>query len=479
MERDRTPSVARSEKARRMLDWVTPGSTVALVMLGACLFLALAFEFSNGFHDTANAVATVIYTNSLPPRVAVVWSGLMNFLGVTLGGIAVAYALVAILPPDVLTPPNGNPAVAMLAALFLSALFWNVGTWYLGIPNSSSHALIGSLIGISITAALKGGSHTLNEGVDWQQIVKVLEALLVSPLLGFGFAFLLYSIIRRVLHDPALYKPPVAGESPPTWLRGILILTCTGVSFSHGSNDGQKSIGLIMLAIIGLAPASFAVNPGLAAHQIPAIVAAAQQASPLIAQYGDSRKAEGVTAATDIAQRLNGVTVMKALPADAPVALRNDVNRVVAELRVVSEGEARGVPKAARDSAHKASESMTDIVKYAPWWVRILSAVTLGIGTMIGYRRIVVTLGEKLGKEHLAPAQGAAAELVAAVLIGTAGYTGAPVSTTHVMTSGIAGTMVASGAGVQGGTIRQVAAAWILTLPATILISGGLFWLLS
>ena len=461
-----------------MLDWIVPGSTPALVMLGICLALALAFEFSNGFHDTANAVATVIYTNSLPPRIAVIWSGLMNFLGVTLGGIAVAYVLVEILPPEVLSPPNGNPAVAMLASLFLSALIWNVGTWWMGIPNSSSHALIGSLIGISMVAALRG-RQGLGEGVDWSQIVKVLEALLISPILGFACAFALYWIIRRLFRDEHLYRPP-EGDTPPVWwMRGILILTCTGVSFSHGSNDGQKSIGLIMLAVIGLAPATFAINQELAPAKVRPLVEAAGQAGPLIARYGDSKKAQGIAAAAEMTAILGGTTSLASVQDGTRITLRNDTNRVIAELKAIAQGQGTKAPKPAQDAAKRLQKTLTEVVKFAPWWVRMLSAVTLALGTMIGYRRIVTTLGEKLGKEHLAPAQGGAAELVSAVLIGTAGFTGAPVSTTHVVTSGIAGTMVASGAGVQGGTMKQIAAAWILTLPATILLSGGLFWLLS
>jgi inorganic phosphate transporter, PiT family len=358
-------------------------------------------------------------------------------------------------------------------------LFWNVGTWYLGIPNSSSHALIGSLIGISIVAALKGGQHDLGQGVDWSQIRKVLEALLVSPILGFVSAFILYAIIRRLFRDEHLYRPPHGDEPPVWWMRGILILTCTGVSFSHGSNDGQKSIGLIMLAVIGLAPATFAINQELEAGKVPQIAQAAAQAAPLIAQYGDSKKAQGVTAAGEMTRALAGAKDLKGVQDGQRITLRNDTNRVIAELKAIAQGQGTKAPKPAQEQAKKLQKTLTDVVKFAPWWVRILSAVTLGLGTMIGYRRIVTTLGEKLGKQHLAPAQGGAAELVSAVLIGTAGFTGAPVSTTHVVTSGIAGTMVASGAGVQGGTMRQIAAAWILTLPATILLSGGLFYVLS
>src|ERR1700742_946751 len=165
------------------------GAPVTIVFLLACLVLVLVFEFSNGFHDTANAVATVIYTNSLKPIFTVIWSGIWNFLGVLIGGIAVAYALVELIPPEVLSPPGGGVAVGMLLALFLSALVWNVGTWWFGIPNSSSHALIGALIGIAVENALVHG-RGMKDGVDWGQVWSVLLSLLISPVLGFVLAMI-------------------------------------------------------------------------------------------------------------------------------------------------------------------------------------------------------------------------------------------------------------------------------------------------
>jgi PiT family inorganic phosphate transporter len=457
---------------------VPPGSSLALVLLGACFVLVLVFEFSNGFHDTANAVATVIYTNSLRPVQAVVWSGLMNFVGVMGGGIAVAYALVEILPPEVLSPPNGDPAIGMLAALFISSLTWNFGTWALGIPNSSSHALIGSLVGVSVAASLRE-ARPLHEGVDWSQIVNVLETLFVSPVIGFVGALLLFRAVRALFKDDHLYEPP-EGDTPPVWwMRAILILTCTGVSFAHGSNDGQKSIGLIMLTVIGLAPFAFAINPELDAGRTARLVPEFAQASVLIAQNGGSQKAKGLDAAADAIGRLKGVTRLTDVAPPQRVRLRTDANRVLAELKAIAQGQGTDAPKPARAEAKALQKGLTNLVDYVPWWVRVVSAACLGLGTMVGYKRIVQTLGERLGKKHLVPAQGASAELVAAAVIGVAGLTGGPVSTTHVVTSGIAGTMVGAGAGVQGGTLRQIALAWILTLPATMAISGGLFWVLA
>ncbi len=450
------------------------GSAPTLALLGACFILVLAFEFSNGFHDTANAVATVIYTHSLKPVQAVVWSAICNFFGVVLGGIAVAYALVEILPPEVLSPPNGGTAVGMLIALFVTALGWNVVTWFFGIPNSSSHALIGSLVGIALASSIR--SRHLGQGVEWKAIIDVLEGLLFSPLLGFALALALFQVGKRLLHDKNLFEEPKEGKPPIWWMRAVLIGTCTAVSFAHGTNDGQKSIGLIMLTVIGLLPATFGLNIDTPAPDLHALGQRMAEAKDLIGRYGDDKKTLGVDASQSIAKRLAPLDSLSALPDAERIALRNDVYRVLAELETI--GNSSKVPKPDQAHAKALHKATGALVTYAPWWVRVLSAVALGLGTMIGYKRIVETLGERLGKQHLVPAQGAAAEIVAAALIGGAGVTGLPVSTTHVVTSGIAGTMVGSGAGVQGKVIWQIALAWVLTLPMTILIAGGLFLLL-
>ncbi len=474
-----------------------PSSTEAYIALGLCFILVCVFELANGFHDTANAVATVIYTNSLKPRVAVVWSGLMNFLGVLLGGIAVAYALVELLPADVLSPPNGNPAVPMLVSLFATALAWNLFTWWFGIPNSSSHCVIGSLIGVALGNALVN-SRSLSQGVDWSQIWTVLRALAISPILGLIGAGALYFVIRHLVKDRALYEPPKDGKPPVGWVRGLLILTCTTVSFSHGSNDGQKSIGLIMLTIIGLMPATFALNPN-AQQQIAQLAQNAVAAQPLIEKYGDDEKqlaldavnrmqhggqapkaagiATGFHAVADRSGSIDSGAGPQTSSTVTRSATRDEVYRVVGEMKYVA--KAKDVTPQDKAEAMRIRDALRPTVEYAPWWVRALSAVCLGLGTMIGYRRIVTTLGERVGKAHLTPAQGASAELVGAVLIGSAGFTGLPVSTTHIITSGIAGTMVGSGAGINPAMLTRIALAWVFTLPVTIAVATGLFWLLS
>ena len=489
-----------------MLTHLDPASALAVGLLIFALLMVVIFEATNGFHDAANAVATVIYTRSLGPTQAVVWAGLMNFVGVLVGGIAVAYALVELLPAEVLSPPDGGPAVAMLIALFVAALVWNIGTWWLALPNSSSHCLIGALIGVALGNALVR-SRSMSEGVHWQQLWTVLESLALSPVLGFLLAGGLYLVTRKTVHDPNLYKP--AGDQPPVWwMRGILILTCSGVSFAHGTNDGQKSIGLIMLTIIGLFPATFALNPeaGKSLTDLPNIM---QQAEPLVRKYGDDEKesalaavrslqrkgvaeaqaAAGPAGGDEVSTRLASLGVddsgrppglefgPRSPMAKARATVRDDVYQVISQLKHVE--EAKGVSKDEKKQAKDLAKQLGLSVEYAPTWVRILSALCLGIGTMIGYRRIVTTLGERLGNIHLTPAQGAAAEVVSAVLIGSAGFTGLPVSTTHIVTSGIGGTMVASHAGLRYSMLSRILMAWGLTLPVTILVAGGLYYLLA
>jgi PiT family inorganic phosphate transporter len=477
-----------------VLNHLDPASALAIGFLIFALVMVIMFEATNGFHDAANAVATVIYTKSLKPGPAVMLSGVMNFVGVMVGGIAVAYALVELLPAEVLSPPNGGPAVAMLVSLFIAALSWNIGTWWFGLPNSSSHCLIGSLIGVALGNAFVQ-SRSLAEGVHWAQLWTVLEALAFSPLMGFALAGALYFLCRRTLHDKHLYEP-VTDHPPIWWMRGILIATCTGVSLAHGTNDGQKSIGLIMLTIIGIFPATYALNPmGTSFQDISAIM---RQAAPLINTYGDDRNALALAAIKSMENRARtmntdqGATKSQTDPtvgehklevgpqsaaAQTRSSVRDDLYQVISELKHAQ--EAKGIDVGDKEKAEQLAKQLGQSVEYAPLWVRVLSAFCLGVGTMIGYKRIVKTLGERLGKIHLTPAQGAAAEVVSAILIGTAGFTGLPVSTTHIVTSGIAGTMVSSGAGPQYGMVRRILIAWVFTLPVTIVVAGGLYYLLA
>jgi PiT family inorganic phosphate transporter len=496
----RPPSNLRLHTVRKasgedaVLNHLDPASALAVGLLIFALVMVIMFEATNGFHDAANAVATVIYTKSLGAGHAVVLSGVMNFVGVMVGGIAVAYALVELLPAEVLSPPDGGPAVAMLVSLFVAALLWNIGTWWFGLPNSSSHCLIGALIGVALGNAF-ARSRSIAEGVHWAQLWKVLEALAFSPIMGFVLAGALYLLCRKTLHDQHLYEP-VKDKPPVWWMRGILIATCSGVSFAHGTNDGQKSIGLIMLTIIGIFPATYALNPG-AKTSLQDLSAIMQQAEAVTLTYGDDRKATAMAAAKSIESRAQrhqagtdgptsedptaGQHKLEVGPdsttAQARASVRDDVYQVISELKHAE--EVKGISAEDKKKAQQLAKQLGQAVEYAPFWVRMLSAICLGVGTMIGYKRIVKTLGERLGNVHLTPAQGAAAELISAVLIGTAGFTGLPVSTTHIVTAGIAGTMVTSGAGLKYGMISRILIAWGFTLPVTIVVAGGLYYLLT
>ena len=321
----------------------------------------------------------------------------------------------------------------MLVSLFVAALFWNVLTWAFGIPNSSSHCIIGALIGVAAADALLT-SRGLPDGVDWHQIATVLEALALSPLLGLVGAGGLYLALRK--DDPKRVTCSSRrrdGKPPVWWLRGLLVLTCTGVSFAHGTNDGQKSIGLIMLTIIGLLPAAYALNPQ-APEQLAQLAAHAAAAIPLIERYGDDQTADALRAAQGLQTAGPAIATATApVPRSDDAArqtraqLRSDIYYVLSEMKHVTESK-QATPQDKAIAAALRSE-MGKPVQYAPVWVRVLSALCLGIGTAVGYKRVVRTLGERLGKQHMTPGQGASAELVGSVLIGVAGLTGLPVST--------------------------------------------------
>ena len=447
------------------------GGTLALLLL--CLTIALAFEFVNGFHDTANAVATVIYTKSLKPGVAVAWSGFVNFLGVLKGatkGAAVAFTIIHILPVALLISVGKSTGLLMVLSLLLSAMIWNLGTWYFGLPSSSSHALIGSILGVGVANSLLAGNGFM-AGINWPQVQKIGLALIVSPIVGFGLAALLLLISRKVIRDPRLYEEPKGDGPPPPWIRTLLFLTCTGVSFSHGSNDGQKGIGLIMLVLIGLLPTQFALNHSLTSEKIQETVSAIHRIETKIV----STDADTAKKLEQIAGTLAAPQSIRSLSQADRDLLRASVlkaDSAVGKFEKAEDSFADATEKDAFKKDHAALSSLTDFV--APW-VPYAVALALGLGTMVGWKRIVVTVGEKIGKAHLTYGQGAVAELVAAATIAAADGYGLPVSTTHVLSSGIAGTMAANRSGLQTGTIRNIALAWLLTLPATMLIAGTLF----
>ena len=471
------------------------------ILLFVALLIALGFEFVNGFHDTANAVATVIYTRALPAHVAVVWSGLFNLFGVLLSSGAVAFGIVSLLPVELILQVGSHAGFAMVFALLIAAIVWNVGTWYFGLPASSSHTLIGSIIGVGVTNALLHGRDGTS-GVDWSKATEIGYALLLSPMFGFVLAAILLVALRFVVRIPALYAEPQGDQPPPWWIRGILIITCTLVSFFHGSNDGQKGMGLIMLILIGVVPTAYALNRAMPASQMEQFQINSKVASeiieakaagynvlgnprPAVTAYVAQRKLNAGTYPSlavlvrDIAQQVEQYGSIARMPAELVGNTRNDMYLVSEALRFLMKDKESDLSKEEVSKLNAYKGSLDAATKFIPDWVKIAVAIALGMGTMVGWKRIVITVGERIGKTHLTYAQGACAEITAAATIAAADGFGLPVSTTHVLSSGIAGTMTANGSGLQWATVRNIAMAWVLTLPAAMLLSGLLYWIFA
>ncbi|MGB3424379.1 MAG: inorganic phosphate transporter [Castellaniella sp.] len=465
------------------------------------LALVLVFEFINGFHDTANAVATVIYTKAMPPHLAVLFSGICNFLGVLLGGVGVAYAIVHLLPVEMLLNLESGRSLSMAFSILVAAIAWNLGTWYFGIPASSSHALIGSILGVGLANALLTGL-PVGDGVNWGKAIDIGLSLIISPLAGFLLAALLLLGLKKLFLDSKMHKTPEQRRAidnkkhPPFWNRLVLVLSAMCVSFVHGSNDGQKGIGLIMLVLIGIVPAKFMLDPASTPYQVQRTVDAAAHLNDLylrnevilgdyLALKAPPRIGLPQTARCDpqdtlpiikaVRHTLDGVRSYDDLTPETRVRVRryllclDDTARKVSSLDTLSLDE--------KTDLRRLRSDLTATTEYAPFWVIVAVALALGAGTMVGWRRVVLTVGEKIGKQGMTYAQGMAAQITAVAAIGVANVFSLPVSTTQVLSSGVAGTMVANRSGLHNGTVRTILLAWLLTFPASMLLSSGLFYL--
>ncbi len=478
------------------------------LMLVLALLFVLFYEAINGFHDTANAVATVIYTRAMRAQFAVVMAGVFNFLGVLLGGLSVAYAIVHLLPTDLLLNVSSAHGLAMVFSLLLAAIIWNLGTWYFGIPASSSHTLIGAIIGIGLTNAIVTDS-SIVDALNVPKMISIFLSLILSPIIGLVIAGAMIFLLRRYwsgtkkrrrIHlTPAEREKQDGKRKPPFWTRTALILSAVGVSFSHGANDGQKGIGLIMLVLIGVAPAGFVVNMSASGYDItkthdavvhlqqyyekhqPALQHAIDN-TPVVPAQADAsdtdfhcNSARTPIVLNQTEQMLANISSYDELTADQRAQMRRllmciaDTATEVAKLPETSAQDARFLKTLSRD--------LLNTVEYAPIWIIIAVALALSIGTMVGWKRVAVTIGEKIGKKGMTYAQGVSAQVTAAVSIGVASYTGMPVSTTQVLSSAVAGTMIVDGGGVQTKTVKNIALAWILTLPVSIGLSGLLYWI--
>lgn len=471
------------------------------VSLVLALAFVLTFEFINGFHDTANAVATVIYTKAMPPHLAVIFSGIFNFLGVLLGGVGVAYAIVHLLPVELLINSNTAYGLVMVFSMLSAAIAWNLGTWYLGIPASSSHTLIGSILGVGLAHALISDI-ALSEGVNWQKAIDIGLSLLLSPLAGFAVAALLLLALKRMwggskMHETPESRKEVKGKNkPPFWNRVVLIASAMGVSFVHGSNDGQKGIGLIMLVLIGIVPAQFVLDLNSTTYQIERTRDAAVHLQEFYERNNDSLSeylALGKNGTTELPAKfrcdaklteLTIATLLKTLEGVTDYEQMSEEQRTQARRYLLCLDDTAkkvskldNLPKREVADLAKLRKDLTATTEYAPFWVILAVALALGIGTMVGWKRVVLTVGEKIGKQGMTYAQGMSAQITASIAIGLANVYSLPVSTTHVLSSGVAGTMVANKSGLQFSTVRNILTAWVLTLPITISLSAGLFWL--
>lgn len=479
---------------------VPPLSLYSVILLATALFIALGFEFVNGFHDTANAVATVIYTNALPAPIAVMWAGFCNFLGVMVASGAVAYGIIALLPVELIMNVGSGAGFAMVFAMLIAAILWNLGTWFLGIPASSSHTLIGSILGVGIMNYILHASSGAS-GVDMDQVMKVGKALLFSPLIGFAFAAVVFLLVKKVFKKQVeLFQPPEGNKPPPPLIRAILIFTCTGVSFAHGSNDGQKGMGLIMLILIGLVPLAYSLNKNLdqqhlqkfeqLSSQTSALIyahphdMADEQARNIITKYVQTKalSAEVIPALASLTDHLGSRVAeygdLKNIPEAEVSSIRNDMYLSTTAFKRLDKAEQLPKMSETQNAIVKDyRKNLDSFLQYIPTWVKVAVALALGLGTMVGWKRIVVTVGERIGKHHMTYGQGMSAELVAMTTIAAADGFGMPVSTTHVLNSAVAGTMVANRSGLNFATVKTILSAWIFTLPATICLSGGLYWL--
>lgn len=457
------------------------------ILLGFCLLLVCAFEFINGFHDTANAVAPVIYTNSLSPKRAVLLAAFFNFLGVSLGGISVAMGIIHLLPLDMIASQGVAFGICVVLSLLIGAIIWNFGTWYLGIPASSSHTLIGSILWVSLVMYYLDPATVT---IPWTKVIDAGKSLLVSPIVGFMLAFGAMHILHLYIKTNDFFQHPGRfwNKFPKAWIKGTLISSSAFVSFAHGSNDGQKWVGLAMLILISLAPTYFAMNPNVDLVEVKANIDIIQSRFDELdmSKVSDLEKATIVEARENIS-KIENLLSQNNIAITERVSMRKYILKVQKDYKEIASKEFSLVPQANAGSEMKNLsdispniDMISSVTDYAPWWIIAMISISLGLGTMIGWKRIVITIGEKIGKDKLTYAQGTVASLMTAATISSASHFGLPVSTTHILSSGVAGTMAHEHGkwGLRWDTIRSILMAWVLTLPISTVLAGTIFYIL-
>ncbi|MDT9587441.1 MAG: inorganic phosphate transporter PitA [Candidatus Arsenophonus melophagi] len=477
-----------------------------LLLILALLFVLL-YEAINGFHDTANAVATVIYTRAMQAQFAVIMAGIFNFFGVVLGGLSVAYAIVHLLPTNLLLNVSSSYSLALVFSMLFAAIIWNVGTWYLGLPASSSHTLIGAIIGVGLTNAVMSGA-SIGNALNIQKVIEIFVSLILSPIIGFMIAgFLIFFLRcywnntkkrRRIHLTPSEREKQDGKRKPPFWTRTALILSAVGVSFSHGANDGQKGIGLIMLVLIGVVPAGFVLNMNASSYDITRTNDALvhlqhyyedhQSVVNLVINKSQTTLTLDILDKTFYCDHSCFIHALKEISLilgniQNYLALQPEQRNHIRRLLICLSDTTLAMSKLAETPSYEArflrnlSKDLLNTVEYAPLWIIIAVALALSVGTMIGWQRVTITIGEKIGKTGLTYAQGVSTQITAAVSIGVASYTGMPVSTTQVLSAAVAGTMIIDGGGVQTKTIKNILLAWFFTLPISIILSGFFYWI--
>lgn len=515
------------------------------IMLMIALFFVFIYEAINGFHDTANSVVTIIYTCALPSHSAVIMSGIFNFLGVIFSGLSVAYTIIHLLPLYLFTNTNANHILVMIFSILFAAILWNLGTWYLGLPTSSSHTLIGTLIGIGLINAIINHCSII-QGLNISKLINIFSSLIISPIIGLILAKIIIMLLYKYWNNNSKYgnihetpteqAQKIGTRQPSLWIRSFLIISAAGVSFSHGANDGQKGIGLIMLLLIGVAPASFMLNMHSNTkiishtrdainnfheyyiqhyndihHIIPSeiismpILTALTQLKTIAPSFQEKTKIinsdtkyfnEKILSLDTKKQRKKffcDLSLTLIIIHDTSSILKN-LNSYT-QLNIDQRSQIRtlliciidvldqiiALPEtsyANKNFIKHLKKHLINTIEYAPTWIILAVALSLSLGTVIGWKRVAITIGEKIGKKEMTYAQGLSAQLTTAISIGAASYSGMPVSTTHVLSASVTGSMLINGwGGVQKKIIKNILITWILTLPVSIILSSSFYWL--
>lgn len=473
-----------------MIFWIDISIFIFLVL---CLFLVAIFEFINWFHDTANAVAPVIYTKSLKARYAVLLAWIMNFLWVFLWWIWVAMAIIYLLPLEAISYQSTSFWIIVVISLLLSAIIWNFLTWYFGIPASSSHSLIWAILWVTISMLYIPMNWNIQIVPNWDKAIEVIESLLFSPFLWFILASIIMLFLYRFIKSRYYFSTPSKRhKNPKKWLRLVLILTSAWVSFAHGSNDWQKWVWLAMLILVLLVPNIFAINPNINKDEINKNIISIETSldsinSDLLNKYEKEKLAETILNIENIKQKLNNNSEFDKNDLRKEVlTFKNNIN-LLEKTILKDESKLYLVSVVNSDiwdiNINKIDTNITSIlsiINYAPIWVILLISVSLWLWTMIWWKRIVVTIWEKIGNTDMNYAQATTSALITAMTITIASRFHLPVSTTHILSSSVAWTMSvwSNRSWVRGWTIRNILTAWILTLPVTMFLSWFIFLIL-